>query len=86
MLFYILCTSNRFPSSVIQNECPYKFLYESVFGLYDIKVFGCLCFASTLKQSRHKFDPRARKCIFLGFKHGTKGYMVMDIHLREIFV
>jgi len=77
---------NRLPSPVIQNECPYKLMHGRTPDLYNIKVFGCLCFASTLEQSRHKLDPRARKCIFLGFKHGTKGYVVMDVHSREIFV
>jgi len=77
---------NRLPSPVIQNECPYKLMYGSVPDLSNIKVFGCLCFASTLEQSRHKLDPRTRKCIFLGFKHGTKGYVVMDVNPREIFI
>ena len=77
---------NRLPSPVIQNECPDKLMHGMAFYLYNIKVFGCLCFASTLEQNRHKLDPRACKCIFLGFKHGTKGYVVMDVHSREIFV
>ena len=28
----------------------------------------------------------AHKCIFLGFKQGTKGYIVMDIQTREVFI
>jgi len=77
---------NHLPSPIIHNNCPYELLHNRIPGTSYMNVFGCLCFASTLERNKHKLDPRAQKCIFLGYKQGTKGYVVLDICTREIFV
>ncbi|OIW16772.1 hypothetical protein TanjilG_05506 [Lupinus angustifolius] len=77
---------NRQPSQFLKNKCPYEILYNHELNLLNIKVFGCLCFASTLTHNRKKLDPRARKCVFLGFKQGTKGYIMFDYMNKETFL
>jgi len=77
---------NRLPTTVLSNVCPYQILYKRPPTYLNLKVFGTMCFASTLECNRAKLDPRARKCVFLGFKTGIKGYVLLDTLSREIFI
>jgi len=61
-------------------------LFKTDVDFNGLKVFGYLCYASTLSTNRRKFDPRASKCVFIGFQRGTKGYILLNIQSREIFV
>ena len=77
---------NRIPTKILNNKSSYEVLYNAIPDLSCLKVFGCLSYASTLPVNRHKFDPRARKCAFLGFKPGIKGFVLVDVHTTEILV
>nr|KYP43958.1 Retrovirus-related Pol polyprotein from transposon TNT 1-94 [Cajanus cajan] len=77
---------NMLPTPVLDNFSPHEMLYKTEANFNQLKVFGSLCYASTLSINRRKFDPRASKCVFLGFKRGTKGYVLLNIQSREIFV
>ena len=46
---------NRFPSKVLEGFSPYQLLCGELTNLTHLKVFGYLCYASTLKAGRDKF-------------------------------
>ena len=77
---------NRVPTPLLQNKCPYEILYKQPPVLIHLKTFGCLSYASTNVAHRSKFDHRARKTVFLGFKEGMKGFILYDLLSHQIFV
>ncbi|GAU23080.1 hypothetical protein TSUD_183800 [Trifolium subterraneum] len=77
---------NRLPTPFLNNQSPYQILHQTLPDISTLKVFGSLCFATTLKANRLKLDSRSRKCLYLGFKPGVKGHILFDIHSKEIFL
>jgi hypothetical protein len=77
---------NRVPTPLLHNTSPYFTLYNQLPDLNLFKVFGCLCYASTLHNHRTKLQSRARKTVFLGYKSGFKGFVLYDLSSREIFI
>lgn len=51
-----------------------------------LKFFCCLRYASTLTRNQHKFDPRAKACIFICYTYGIKGYKLFDIQSQTTFI
>nr|KYP41196.1 Copia protein [Cajanus cajan] len=39
---------NCFPTPFLKNKTPYELLYTHLFDLSSLKVFGCLCYISTI--------------------------------------
>jgi transposase InsO family protein len=77
---------NRVPTPVLGNMSPYQKIYDQLPDINSFKVFGSLCYASTLTAHRSKLDPRARKSVFLGYTTGFKGYVLLDFHTCEVFI
>lgn len=54
---------------------------------YDnLRVFGCLAFASNDTHTSDKFASRGVPCIFLGYPANTKGYRLMNLITRNVFI
>jgi len=67
---------NILSTPVLNYSSPHEMPYNYFNGL---KVFGSLCYASTLSTNKRKFDPRTSKCVFIGFKRGTKECVLLKI-------
>ncbi|XP_024965979.1 uncharacterized protein LOC112506192 [Cynara cardunculus var. scolymus] len=88
------------PQQNLVVECKHQYLlnvarslmFQSKEVLYDklpdfsvLRTFGCLVFASTLTNQRHKFSPHAKACVFVCYLVGMKSYKLLDLETKEIF-
>jgi len=85
-MIHVAYIINMLPTPVLKDFSPHKMLYKTPPDFNQLKVFRSLCFVRTLSTNRSKFDPRASKCVFIGFKKRTKGYILLNIQSREICV
>lgn len=67
---------NRSPSSTINLQTPYERWIGHKPNLSHLKIFGCLTYAH-VKQG--KLEPRAKKCLFIGYPTSVKGYKLWNL-------
>ncbi|KAI4313021.1 hypothetical protein MLD38_037800 [Melastoma candidum] len=62
---------NRSPSTAIDYKTLQKVWYGTSSDYFGLRIFGCSAYAHV---NDGKLEPRAMKCIFLGYAKGVKGY------------
>lgn len=77
---------NRTPTATLYGKTPYELLYGAKASYRHLRVFGCLCYAHYASRGEDKFAARSRRCIFVGYPHGQKGWRVYDLESRRFLV
>ena len=77
---------NRMPSRILSMKSPRELLKGDNKFLVPPKLFGCVCFVRDHRPSVGKLDPRAAKCIFIGYSSGQQGYKCWSPSERRTFV
>jgi transposase InsO family protein len=78
---------NRMPSCILKGKSPFEMFFpeKNPFSVPP-RIFGCVSFVHNHSPNRDKLDPRAHKCIFLGYSRTQKGYRCYSPSLRKHFV
>ena len=66
--------TNRSPTKSLDGMTPFEAWYGKKPNVNHLRVFGCAAYLHVPKDDRKKLDPKAKKCIFLGYGATRKGY------------
>ncbi|XP_057543915.1 uncharacterized protein LOC130823315 [Amaranthus tricolor] len=77
---------NRTPTPLLQNKTPFEILFNKLPTFDTIRTFGYLCFAHNQNTKGDKFASKSRKCVFVGYPFGQKGWRLYDLNTKEFFV
>ena len=78
---------NSLPSRVLNKKAPVEVLSTpSVLFPIVPRIFGCVCFVHNHSPSRGKLDPRAIRCVFVGYSPTQKGYRCYHPPTRKWYV
>ncbi|KAK2986874.1 hypothetical protein RJ640_000992 [Escallonia rubra] len=78
---------NRMPSTVLNGDVPYSVLFPTK-PLFPVepRIFGSTCFVRDVRPHLTKLDPKALKCVFLGYSRLQKGYRCYSPDLHKYLV
>jgi hypothetical protein len=51
-----------------------------------LKMFSCIAYVHVPDEKRSKLDPKAKKCIFIGYSLEQKGYRCFNPSTRKLQV
>jgi len=75
---------NRSPSSPLEDKTPQDIWTCKKPSLSHMKVFGCDAYVHVPKEERTKMDSKSKKCIFIRYKDGIKGYKLWNPITRKV--
>jgi len=82
---------NKLPHRVLEGVTPIQLMttfYPSIPSLTSLqnRVFDCLAFVHVHSPYQGKLDPRAIKCVFIGYAPNKKGYKCYHPQSHKVYV
>ncbi|GJV18873.1 retrovirus-related pol polyprotein from transposon TNT 1-94 [Tanacetum coccineum] len=77
---------NRSPSTAVELKTPMEMWTGKPVNYSDLHIFGSPVYVMYNSQETTKLDPKSRKCLFLGYADGVKGYRLWDPTAHKVVV
>ena len=66
------------PTSTLNNKSIFEKLFKQLPNYLKIKQFDCLGYPSTRPYNKHKLEPKATPCIFMGYSLFENAYLCLE--------
>jgi hypothetical protein len=76
---------NHCPSAATGDTSPIELLTGVKPDISHLRAFGCEVY-SYVPRYKRKFQPKATRCVLLGYAEGVKGYRLWDIDAQKIII
>ena len=83
MACYIL---NRLPRAALDGKVAEEVWIGKEVDYSLMRIFECLAYVHIPIKERPKLDSKSKKCIFLEFKKGVKGYKFWDLVAQKVVI
>ncbi|MCO5592470.1 hypothetical protein L7F22_046473 [Adiantum nelumboides] len=77
---------NRTPTAAVRDMTLEEKFTGKKPEVSHFKVFGCIAYVHVLYELRRKLDPKAEKCVFIGYSVEQKGYKCYNPVTRQVRV
>ena len=77
---------NMTPTAAVHDVTPEEKFSSKKPDLSHFKVFGCIAYVHVPDELRTKLDPKAEKCVFIGYSLEQKGYKCYNPVTRQVRV
>ncbi len=77
---------NQTPITAIHGMTPKEKFIGNKPDVSHFRMFGCIAYVHVLDEKRSKLDPKAEKCIFIGYFLEQKGYRCFNPSTRKLQV
>jgi hypothetical protein len=79
-------TMNRTPTTIVHGMTPKEKFTSKKPNVSHLIVFGYIAYVHVLDEKRSKLNPKAKKCIFIGYSLEQKGYRCFNPSIRKLQV
>jgi len=77
---------NRTPTAAVHGMTPEEKFTSKKPNVSHLRVFGYIAYVHVPDEKRSKLDPKAEKCIFIGYSLEQKGYRCFNLSIRKLQV
>jgi transposase InsO family protein len=75
---------NRCPTTSLDEQTPFEAWTHLKPRVAHMRIFGCLAYVHIRKEERHKLDPKAKPCVFVGYPPDSSTYRLWSLQDNKL--